>query len=248
MTAPRFGDHYYDPALNYNHHNHFSSPVSSRPPPHGVKRRASDDEAEENVQINNDFKKLRLNNRHAKAVSQAEANATSCDIHPHRDPDTGAVTAAPFPSLDPSFQHADHHNAGDHFMPVDDTADRVYIGDLEAEIAAIEAEEAQHQAELLLSQAGQEMSKIPAHLLRPQQHPDSLPSNMQMVLYRDPTSISIPEEEDAVRKAIIAARARAREKQKGQHQIEASVLQGTDTYQAGSRIDSEDDADAMDIG
>jgi len=34
-----------------------------------------------------------------------------------------------------------------------------------------------------------------------------------LVLYREPSSISVPEEEDAVRKAIIAARARARERQ-----------------------------------
>lgn len=250
MAAPRFGDRYYDPAQHYNTtttNHHFSPPVSPRSSPHGIKRRASDENIDNNAntQINHDFKKLRLNSRHAKAVSQVEANGTSCDINPHSTSiSDGAVPVAPFPCAYPPSRHAE--SAEDYSMPVDDTADRVYIGDLEAEIAAIEAEEAQQRAEreqqLMLSQAGQDMLQIPAHLLRPQRYQDSPASNMQMVLYRDPTSISVPEEEDAVRKTIIAARARARERQKDQSHIQSSLL-----HEAESRIDV-DDPDAMDLG
>ena len=38
-------------------------------------------------------------------------------------------------------------------------------------------------------------------------------ANTQLVLYQVPSSISVPEEQDHVRKAIIAARARARQEQ-----------------------------------
>ena len=54
-------------------------------------------------------------------------------------------------------------------------------------------------------------TKIPSHILRP--HLDPSPSN-QLILYKDPTSISVPAEEDAVRKAIVEARRRARERVK----------------------------------
>ena len=41
-------------------------------------------------------------------------------------------------------------------------------------------------------------------------------AGMQMVLYNVPSSITVPEEQDSVRKAIIESRARLRAKQKGE--------------------------------
>jgi hypothetical protein len=50
---------------------------------------------------------------------------------------------------------------------------------------------------------------IPAHVL-PRAEPAE---GKELVLYRVPSSISVPEEQDSVRKAIIEARARARERE-----------------------------------
>jgi hypothetical protein len=91
-------------------------------------------------------------------------------------------------------------------MPVDETPSKVYIHDLAAEIAQIEADEPK---DMFLLDIDRKVAALPAKLL----HNSSPDPNTQLVLYREPSSISIPEEEDAVRKAIIEARKRLRERQ-----------------------------------
>lgn len=96
-------------------------------------------------------------------------------------------------------------------MTVDETADRVFVRDLDSEIAEIEAEEARVSQGIELSQAAEEYSKIPDHVLnrnKVRHEPE-----MQLILYRDPISITVSEENDAVRRAVIAARQRMRDKQ-----------------------------------
>lgn len=90
-------------------------------------------------------------------------------------------------------------------MYLDDTKDKVYIHDLESEIAQIEAEEPKS---IFLPDIEKKISALPQRLLQNQTNN----TNTQMVLYRVPSSISVPEEQDHVRKAIIASRRRAREK------------------------------------
>ena len=92
-------------------------------------------------------------------------------------------------------------------MPVDETKDRIVIHDLEAEIAEIEAAEPRT---MFLPDIDKKVSAIPQRLLQDQ---SGNTNNTQIVLYEIPSSISVPKEKDAVRKAIIASRARAREGQ-----------------------------------
>jgi hypothetical protein len=105
-------------------------------------------------------------------------------------------------------------------MPIDETPHRVIISDLNAEIAQIEADEAATTSTVFLPDIDKKVSSIPSRVLRATQSSSSSPSNQSqslnstaLVLYREPSSITVPEEMDAVRKAIVAARARAREKQ-----------------------------------
>jgi len=95
-------------------------------------------------------------------------------------------------------------------MAVDETSHRIVINDLNAEIAAIEAEEPTNDT-LFLPDIDKKISAIPQNILNPRK--ESNDSNTQLILYRDPMSISVPESEDAVRKAIIEARRRTRERQ-----------------------------------
>ncbi|KIW91963.1 uncharacterized protein Z519_06945 [Cladophialophora bantiana CBS 173.52] len=158
------------------------------------------------------------------------------------------------------------------FMTVDDTPHRIIIHDLESEIAQIEAEEAAHNATLFLPDIDKRVSRMPQKLLR-SQNPDRLPQpaglppenlNTALVLYRDPSSISVPEEEDVVRKTIIEARRRAREKTveeqraKERREAEARALQlhnqgrvEWDDAMSDNAIqgegDVDDDLDAMEI-
>ena len=102
-------------------------------------------------------------------------------------------------------------------MTIDDTPHRIIIHDLSREIAQIEADEAAQNATLFLADIDKRVSGLPHHLLQAQNHDRHLPPapenlNTALILYKDPSSISIPEEEDVVRKTIIEARRRVREK------------------------------------
>lgn len=224
---PQLGDRSRSPSY-YDYH--YTPPVSPKSQPHGSKRKASsqDDESEIPSLISSTFKKLRLNKvaphrKEEEDVFTADKETTQrpsatpfaligVDHRKLTDSDSTS-NHHPFQSYEsaPYTNHVRHHE--DDFMPLDDTADRIWIHDLDAEIAEIEAEEVRLRNEIQLSQVGKEASKIPHHLLK--QHPpdDDPASSMQMVLYRDPISISVPEQEDAVRKTIIEARKRVREKQ-----------------------------------
>lgn len=94
-------------------------------------------------------------------------------------------------------------------MEVEDTPHRVYISDLAAELSDIESDE---ENPIFLSDIEKHLSKIPSHILRGPEQPSSNEHN-QMVLYNVPTSLSVPEEQDNVRKAIVEARQRIRRSQ-----------------------------------
>lgn len=93
-------------------------------------------------------------------------------------------------------------------MDVEDTPHRVYISDLSAELSDIESDE---ENPIFLSDIEKHLSKIPAHVLR---GPDPTPTrDNQMVLYNVPTSLTVPEAQDNVRKAIVETRQRIRDRQ-----------------------------------
>ncbi|KAL8946033.1 MAG: hypothetical protein Q9222_007515 [Ikaeria aurantiellina] len=93
------------------------------------------------------------------------------------------------------------------YMQVDETKDKVYIHNLDAEIRDIESSEDQP---LFLPDIEKKLSKIPQSVLKGSYPPTT---NTQMVLYDVPSSLTIPKEQDNVRRAILDSRARSREKQ-----------------------------------
>lgn len=226
-TGQQFGDYYYD--------SRYSPPVSPKSLPHGCKRKAStqDDELDRNNLISNSFKKLRLSKSFPDDVANSACMCTkispdsakrnsAIDIAPvgiaYRDVDLQQPSSSQYanaPDRDLSYPSDSVRGSSDGgMMSIDDTTDRIWVHDLDAEIAEIEAEEARHKNEIQLNNAAdQEIGKIPQHLLRGNATHNDAQSNMQMILYRDPISISVPEEHDAVRKTIIEARRRMREKQ-----------------------------------
>ncbi|KAL8652860.1 MAG: hypothetical protein Q9210_002441 [Variospora velana] len=137
-------------------------------------------------------------------------------------------------------------------MQLDDTKDRVYIHNLAAEIADIESNE---ETPLFLPDIEQKLSRIPQSVLSGKIPPIS---NNQMVLYNVPSSLSIPEEQDSVRRAIIESRARARETQArerkaAQEELTEREFLGSDTGHNADKNgiakgeDLDADEDAMDI-
>lgn len=65
-------------------------------------------------------------------------------------------------------------------------------------------------------------------------------AGMQMVLYSDPKSLTVPEEKDGVRRAIIEARHRAREKQR-------QDMAGAGAPVSRGPAAGQDDTEAMDL-
>lgn len=139
-------------------------------------------------------------------------------------------------------------------MHIDDTRDRVFIHNLEEEIKAAEAEE---QSSIFLPDVEKKLSKVPHGVLA-----SSAPSGQdkQMVLYKIPASLTVPEEKDSVRRAIIESRERARAEQakKAEASTGAAVaVSNPDSTKINSQDTDENvtqkvqdfrDPDAMDIG
>jgi len=172
-------------------------------------------------------------------------------------------------------------------MALDSDPNRIIITDLSSEIAQIEAEEASSQPYhhlIFPEDIDKKVSALPHHLFTQGQnhdrHPQSFsqvggggiprpPENLNtaLILYKEPSSISVPEEEDVVRKTIIEARRRARERT-AEEQKERELLERESqrralqrhrdnpmidhTFQGEQNIDTEeevddDDLDPMDI-
>ncbi len=113
---------------------------------------------------------------------------------------TNSTFKATTPSLDEDVMH------------LDDTKHKVYIYDLDAELS--DSESSSDEGKLIFLpdiQKHLRESRIPASVLANEEG-ELAGYNKQLVLYHVPTSLSVPEDKDTVRKAIIETRARAREK------------------------------------
>ena len=137
-------------------------------------------------------------------------------------------------------------------MHLDDTKHKVYVHNLDAELESVDGDE---EKVVFLPDIERKLNKIPKSLLKSHTH---TPANSEMVLYRVPSSLTVPEENDNVRRAIIECRDRARQKQAEEPKLGdqgikmAPVLNSVPWGQensetAGSEI-YEVDEDAMDLG
>lgn len=135
-------------------------------------------------------------------------------------------------------------------MQLDDTGDRVYVFDLDEELADDDGEP-QGDKLIFLPDIERELTKIPKTLLT--SHNPSPVAN-QLVLYSVPNSLSVPQEQDNVRRAIIEARARAVEEQaRKTAALEAEGINHNDEALEDKELvddvlDDPEDTDAMDIG
>ncbi|CAD0091231.1 unnamed protein product [Aureobasidium mustum] len=140
-------------------------------------------------------------------------------------------------------------------MQLDDTKDRVYIHNLDDELADIESDE---EKLIFLPDIEKKLNAIPRHILLGEKKD----SHQELVLYNLPPSLSVPIERDNVRKAILEARERAKEKAAIAPSLSSSPADGTppeDQIETAHGYDSpdygldedtndmEEDDDAMDL-
>lgn len=137
----------------------------------------------------------------------------------------------------------------DDTMQVDDSKHKVYIYNMDDELSS---DSESDDGKLVF------LPDIEKHL-RANRIPPSVMANsegelagMQLVLYRDPKSLTVPEEKDSVRKAIIESRHRVREQQRLEREgkttpatTNSASLEGQETGEVD--MVPEYDSDAMDI-
>ncbi|KAK4188528.1 hypothetical protein QBC35DRAFT_496117 [Podospora australis] len=112
-------------------------------------------------------------------------------------------------------------NIDDDSMHLDDSKYKVYIYNLDDELSSSDNETDDGKLVFLPDiEKHLRTNRIPASVLV---QPDADLASKQLVLYRVPTSLTIPEEQDSVRKAIIEARARMREKQNAEQGVAATT-------------------------
>ena len=95
-------------------------------------------------------------------------------------------------------------------MQVDDSKFRVWVHNLDDELSDSESDDGKLVFLPNIEKHLRE-SRIPASILANSE--GELAGNKQLVLYSVPSSLSVPEEQDSVRKAVLEARARVRARQ-----------------------------------
>lgn len=133
----------------------------------------------------------------------------------------------------------------DETMQLDDSKHKVYIYNIDDELSS--DSESDDPGKLVF------LPDIEKHL-RANRIPPSVLANsegelagMQVVLYSDPKSLTIPEEKDSVRKAIIESRQRAREQQRLEREGKTEAPTIENSTVSNDMAQGADDPDAMDL-
>jgi hypothetical protein len=106
-------------------------------------------------------------------------------------------------ALDPNLDNVDH-------MDLEDTKHKIYIYDLDKELEGCESDS--EERPIFIPDIEKHLNNLPKVVLLSDAARE-VAKNMQMVLYNVPTSLTVPEDKDSVRKAIIESRKRMRDKQ-----------------------------------
>ena len=164
-------------------------------------------------------------------------------------PVSNEATASPTNGV-PNANHA----SPSELMQVDDTRDRVYIHDLDAELAD---DESNDEKLVFLPDIEKRFTKIPQQVLTGRLDDQD---HQELVLYGVPKSLTVDEGHDSVRKAIIEARHRATEKaveearqadmnRQYDHNEYVPAAETAHGYNTGyeEEYEAQQDPDAMDI-
>ncbi|KAF5616010.1 hypothetical protein F25303_13646 [Fusarium sp. NRRL 25303] len=184
------------------------------------------------------------NERLSKRLSLLNLERSGNKLYvPVEQPTTTSISsAAPVPTS----SNAVSNPVPDESMQLDDSKHKVYIYNIDDELSS--DSESDDPGKLVF------LPDIEKHL-RANRIPPSVLANsegelagMQVVLYSDPKSLTVPEDKDSVRKAIIESRNRTRELQRLEREgkTEAPMIQDA-TLNTGIATSTDDDPDAMDL-
>lgn len=149
----------------------------------------------------------------------------------------------------------------DDAMQLDNSKHKVYIYNIDDELSSGDESDAEGRLVFLPDIEKHLMqNRIPPSVMA---NKDGEIAGMQLVLYSEPSSLTVPKEQDSVRKAIIEARQRVREKQKEEREQQAappttpsstsqttpatSAFNGFTNYNGTAMSQDDNDPDAMDV-
>lgn len=138
----------------------------------------------------------------------------------------------------------------DDTMQLDDSKHKVYIYNIDDELSSDSESDDGKLVFLPDIEKHLRATRIPPSILA---KPDAEVEGMEVVLYSDPKSLTVPEGKDSVRKAIIESRRRTREQQRLERESKsidaATTAPSIDNASMPSNMTSGgyDDADAMDM-
>ncbi|SCV32427.1 uncharacterized protein FFB14_04007 [Fusarium fujikuroi] len=184
------------------------------------------------------------NERLSKRLSLLNLERSGNKLYvPVEQPATTPISsAAPVPTS----SNAVSNPVPDETMQLDDSKHKVYIYNIDDELSS--DSESDDPGKLVF------LPDIEKHL-RANRIPPSVLANsegelagMQVVLYSDPKSLTVPEDKDSVRKAIIESRNRTRELQRLEREgkTEPPTIQDA-ILNTGIATSTDDDPDAMDL-
>jgi hypothetical protein len=144
-----------------------------------------------------------------------------------------------------------NNGVADDIMQLDNSKYKVYIYNLDDELSSSESEPEEGRLAFLPDiQKHLYANRIPPAVLA---NDEGELAGMQLVLYQVPSSLTVPQEQDSVRKAIIETRARMREKQRQDLEVKGKTpavnLTNVGTSQDTTSLGSiaQHDPDAMDL-
>nr|CDP23490.1 Putative protein of unknown function [Podospora anserina S mat+] len=244
-------DHHYQ--YGYLNHNPFQQQqvqLQQQPQPPASRlsrKRKPDAPPENNERLSKRMSLLNLEHSGPKLYVPVEQG----DSHNQSLPDLNAIHhQQQLQSQRRSHGHHKHTPMDDSMMQLDDTKHKVYIYNLDDELSSSDNETDDGKLIFLPDiEKHLKSHRIPPNILAspsPQEMADR-----QLVLYRVPSSITVPEEQDSVRKAIIEARQRMREKQEAERAAAAMrevPVDSTVMFSAPQASSSSaEDPDAMEL-
>ncbi|KAF7560905.1 hypothetical protein G7046_g3231 [Stylonectria norvegica] len=169
----------------------------------------------------------------------------SADVNPMTTTSAAAVDATAVAHQDASYRDTDT-------MQVDDSKHKVYIYNMDDELSSDSDAEDGKLVFLPDIEKHLRATRIPPSILA---NKDGELAGMQLVLYSDPKSLTVPEEKDSVRKAIIESRHRARERLEREAMTETETDVTANVSRNGQveatdmdmPFEEDDDPDAMDM-
>ncbi|KAF9875849.1 hypothetical protein CkaCkLH20_06781 [Colletotrichum karsti] len=179
---------------------------------HRQLRRKRKAESQDNERLSKRLSLLNLEKNGQKLyvpVENPAASSASADVIP-----SSSASAVP-PTTTHSGRRRRHDRkppSDDEVMQLDDSKYKVYIYDIDDELSSSESEPDDGKLVFLPDiEKHLRATRIPPHILA---NDEGQLAGMQVVLYNEPTSLTIPQEQDSVRKAIVESRARMRERQR----------------------------------